>query len=82
MALTAGSIAFTGYNGDGNDNLSFVALTDIPQGTVINFTDSNWNGTSFASGSNSESAIAWSTCHAPGDRYGRCRDPMPKLPAC
>lgn len=64
MALTAGSIAFTGYNGDGNDNLSFVALTDIPQGTVINFTDSNWNGTSFASGNNSESTIAWTATSA------------------
>jgi autotransporter passenger strand-loop-strand repeat protein len=64
MALTAGSIAFTGFNGDGNDNLSFVALTDIPQGTVINFTDSNWNGTSFASGSSSESTIAWTATSA------------------
>ncbi|WP_061025446.1 calcium-binding protein [Bradyrhizobium sp. CCH5-F6] len=64
MALTAGSIAFTGFNGDGNDNLSFVALTDIPQGTVINFTDSNWNGSSFASGSSSESTIAWTATTA------------------
>lgn len=64
MALSAGSIAFTGFNGDGNDNLSFVALADIPQGTVINFTDSNWNGTSFASGSNAESTIAWTATNA------------------
>lgn len=64
MSLTAGSIAFTGFNGDGNDNLSFVALTDIPQGTVINFTDSNWNGTSFATGSNAESTIAWTATSA------------------
>lgn len=64
MPLTAGSIAFTGFNGDSNDNLSFVALADIPQGTVINFTDSNWNGTSFASGSNAESTIAWTATSA------------------
>ncbi|MGY8706809.1 hypothetical protein RAD16_13805 [Bradyrhizobium sp. 18BD] len=64
MPLTAGSIAFTGFNGDGNDNLSFVALTDIPQGTVINFTDSNWNGSSFATGSNAESTIAWTATSA------------------
>ncbi|WP_456619830.1 MULTISPECIES: beta strand repeat-containing protein [unclassified Bradyrhizobium] len=64
MSLTAGSIAFTGFNGDGNDNLSFVALTDIPQGTVINFTDSNWNGTSFSTGSNAESTIAWTATSA------------------
>ncbi|HEV2159968.1 hypothetical protein [Bradyrhizobium sp.] len=64
MSLSAGSIAFTGFNGDGNDNLSFVALTDIPQGTVINFTDSNWDGTSFATGSNAESTIAWTATSA------------------
>ncbi|MDH2404217.1 hypothetical protein QCM77_30330 [Bradyrhizobium sp. SSUT18] len=64
MSLTAGSIAFTGFNGDGNDNLSFVALADIPQGTVINFTDSNWNGTGFATGSNAESTIAWTATSA------------------
>jgi autotransporter passenger strand-loop-strand repeat protein len=64
MPLSAGSIAFTGFNGDGNDNLSFVALTDIPQGTVINFTDTNWNGTSFATGSKAESTIAWTATSA------------------
>ncbi|OAF04262.1 hypothetical protein AYJ54_24445 [Bradyrhizobium centrolobii] len=64
MSLTAGCIAFTGFNGDGNDNLSFVALTDIPQGTVINFTDSNWNGTSFATGSSAESTMAWTATSA------------------
>ncbi|WP_441237723.1 beta strand repeat-containing protein [Bradyrhizobium sp. 930_D9_N1_4] len=64
MPLSAGSIAFTGFNGDGNDNLSFVALTDIPQGTVINFSDSNWSGTSFATGSNAESTIAWTATSA------------------
>ncbi|WP_424630065.1 Ig-like domain-containing protein [Bradyrhizobium sp. SYSU BS000235] len=54
--LSAGSIAFTGYNGSGNDNLSFVVLTDIASGTVINFTDNTWNGTSFV---NSESIFTW-----------------------
>ncbi|MDO9299065.1 hypothetical protein [Bradyrhizobium sp.] len=64
MALTAGSIAFTGFNGDGDDNLSFVALADIAQGTVINFTDSNWNGSSFASGGKAESTMAWTATSA------------------
>ncbi len=54
--LTAGSIAFTGYNGSSNDNLSFVVLTDIASGTVINFTDNSWNGSSFA---NSETIFSW-----------------------
>jgi VCBS repeat-containing protein len=61
MALSAGSIAFTGFNGDGNDNLSFVALTNIAAGTVINFTDSNWGGSSF---SNTESVFTWTAATA------------------
>jgi Ca2+-binding RTX toxin-like protein len=59
MALGAGSIAFTGMNTSGNDNLAFVLLTDIAAGTVISFTDNTWNGTSFASGSNAESIFTW-----------------------
>ena len=47
--LAAGSIAFTGFNADGNDNLAFAALTAIPQNTVIFFTDEEWNGTNWAS---------------------------------
>ena len=30
MALAPGSIAFTGFNADGNDSLAFVALAAIP----------------------------------------------------
>jgi len=48
MPLSSGSIAFTGYNSDDPDALAFAALTDIPAGTVIFFTDNNWNGTAFA----------------------------------
>ena len=47
--LAAGSIAFTGFNADGNDNLAFAALTAIPQNTVIFFTDEEWNGSKWAS---------------------------------
>lgn len=48
MALGTGSIAFTGFNGDGNDNLAFVTFEDIPAGTVIYFSDNEWNGTGWA----------------------------------
>jgi len=48
MALAAGSIAFTGYNGDGNDNIAFVVLEEITAGTDIHFADQTWDGTSFA----------------------------------
>ena len=56
MALGPGSIAFTGYNADGSDNLAFVALQQIVAGTVITFTDKEWNGTSFNTG---EATWSW-----------------------
>jgi autotransporter passenger strand-loop-strand repeat protein len=51
-ALTAGSIAFTGFNADGDDSLAFVAFSDIKAGTVIHFTDNEWSGSAFASNEN------------------------------
>ncbi|MBN8921424.1 MAG: hypothetical protein J0H62_12435 [Rhizobiales bacterium] len=54
--LTAGSIAFTGFNADGNDNLAFVLLEDIAAGTVINFTDNAYVSGKFVLG---ESAWSW-----------------------
>lgn len=47
-ALSAGSLAFTGYNGDGNDDLAWVALEAIPANQVIFFSDNNWNGTAWS----------------------------------
>ncbi|AXT18765.1 T9SS C-terminal target domain-containing protein [Flavobacteriaceae bacterium AU392] len=40
--LTAGDIAITGYNTDGDDQVAFVLLTDITVGTEIRFTDRGW----------------------------------------
>ncbi|MDQ2081676.1 calcium-binding protein [Xanthobacteraceae bacterium Astr-EGSB] len=56
MALGPGSIAFVGFNADGNDNLAFVALTDLTAGTVITFTDNEWSGSTFNTG---ESTWTW-----------------------
>ncbi|MCX6857024.1 MAG: esterase-like activity of phytase family protein, partial [Verrucomicrobia bacterium] len=61
--LAAGSIAFIGYNADGDDDLAFVALTDIPDNSVIHFSDNEWNGSSLG-GSGAfvdflESELAW-----------------------
>jgi hypothetical protein len=50
MALGPGSIAFVGFSADGPDNLAFVALEPIAAGTVITFTDKEWNGSSFNTG--------------------------------
>ena len=62
MALGLGSIAFTGFNSDGADNLSFVILEDIVAGTAINFTDNEWNGSTIGAGgafNTGESGFTW-----------------------
>lgn len=50
QSLSAGDIAFIAINTDGDDNWSWVALTDIPSGTVIYFTDDKYVNTMGASG--------------------------------
>jgi uncharacterized protein len=57
MALSAGAIAFVGFNADGNDNIAFVALTEIAVGETIVFEDNEWNGTSFVD--INEGAFSW-----------------------
>ena len=47
QAVTAGDIAVIAYNADGDDSFAWVALTDIAANTVINFTDSSWQGSAF-----------------------------------
>jgi VCBS repeat-containing protein len=66
MALGPGSIAFTGFNADGTDNLAFVALTEIPAGTVIYFSDNEWNGTSFSDAAESIFSFTAAAAIAPG----------------
>ncbi|MPZ34129.1 MAG: hypothetical protein GEV13_24610 [Rhodospirillales bacterium] len=56
MDLAPGSIAFTGFNADGNDSLAFVALAAIPGGTTIFFSDREWTGSAFNSG---EGGFSW-----------------------
>ena len=55
MPLLSGSIAFTGFNADGSDNLAFVALETLSTGTVIHFTDNEWLGANFNSGESGRS---------------------------
>ena len=62
MALAPGSIAFTGINADGNDNIAFVALTTIAAGETIIFEDNEWNGTAFAD--TNEGAFSWTSTTA------------------
>lgn len=63
MALSTGSIAFTGFNadGDGDDALAFVVLTEIAAGQEISFTLGGWYGSAF---SGDAATITWT---APSD---------------
>lgn len=47
--LSAGDIAFTAFNADGDDDFAIVALVDIPANTTLYFTDNepNSDGTGF-----------------------------------
>ncbi|RIV25177.1 T9SS C-terminal target domain-containing protein [Fibrisoma montanum] len=57
--LAPGSIAFTGINGDGTDDLALVVLDAIPANTTIYLRDSEWTGSSFPL--SDEGRITWTT---------------------
>ena len=54
---SVGDIAFIAYNADGNDDLAFVALSEISSGTVIYFTDNEWTGSAF--NNTNEGRVEW-----------------------
>jgi predicted RecA/RadA family phage recombinase len=54
--LSPGSIAFVGIQTDAPDAFAFVALTTIPAGDTIHFTDNGWNGTDFFT---TENVASW-----------------------
>jgi len=57
MALTAGSIAFVGYDADGLQRFAILAVDPLPAGTTVYVTDRTWNGTSFTGGG--EGTLTW-----------------------
>jgi 2',3'-cyclic-nucleotide 2'-phosphodiesterase (5'-nucleotidase family) len=51
-------------NADGDDDLAFVALAPIPAGTVLFFTDNEWNGSAIGAGgafNTGESEFNWTS---------------------
>ena len=53
----AGDIAFTSYNGDGDDDFSFVLVVDVSNSTSVYFTDNEWTGAAF--NNTNEGTITW-----------------------
>ena len=56
-SLSAGDIAFTAFNSDGNDAIGFVLLTDVNAGTSFRISDNDWNGSSISE----NNYITWTT---------------------
>ena len=62
MALGPGSIAFVGFNADGNDGFAFIVIDPIAAGSVIRFSDNEWNGLEIGSGgafNTGEGGLTW-----------------------
>jgi hypothetical protein len=62
MALGPGSIAFVGFNADGNDGFAFIAIDPIPAGAIIRFNDNEWNGLGSGAGgafNTGEGSLTW-----------------------
>jgi endonuclease I len=59
-SLFPGDIAILGVNTDDPDRMDFVALADIPEGTVITFTDNAWLSASGPFNTN-EGSVAWTS---------------------
>jgi hypothetical protein len=59
QSLTSKDIMFVGFNADGNDNLAFVALSDIAANTTIYFRDDEWSGSAFVD--SAEGKIVWNS---------------------
>jgi hypothetical protein len=62
MALGPGSIAFVGFNADGNDGFAFIVIDPIAAGAIIRFSDNEWNGLAIGSGgafNTGEGGLTW-----------------------
>ncbi|WP_373289736.1 choice-of-anchor I family protein, partial [Polymorphobacter multimanifer] len=61
-----GDLAFVGFNSDGADNLALVALKAIDAGTVLYFSDNEWNGTAWTDLNESSFALTLTSSVAAG----------------
>jgi len=62
-AQTAGEVMFVGFNSDGNSGFAFVTFVPLSTGTVLYFSDNEWNGSAIGSGGafsdTAEGAMTW-----------------------
>ena len=66
--VSAGDIAFIGFNTDANDDFAIVLLADAAVGNIVHFNDNEWAGTDF--NSTSEDQISWEVTTALFRRNG------------
>lgn len=55
-ALQPGDVAVVGFHMTDPDDFAFVAMTNIPGGTIVKFTDKGWNGLSLTG---NEGTVEW-----------------------
>ncbi len=65
-AFGPGDVTFVGFNADGNDNLALAALKDLPSGTVLYFSENEWNGTTWTDFNESTFALTLTSNVAAG----------------
>ncbi len=67
--LSAGDIAFTGYNSDNPDDFSFVLLKDVTAGTTLTFTDKGWTAAGGFRPGESTMTITFSSARVVGEQF-------------
>ncbi|HRF41397.1 MAG TPA: hypothetical protein PK198_21540, partial [Saprospiraceae bacterium] len=67
--LSAGDIAFTGYNSDNPDDFSFVLLKDVSAGTTLTFTDKGWTAAGGFRPGESTMTITFSSARVVGEQF-------------
>lgn len=67
--LSAGDIAFTGYNSDNPDDFSFVLLKNVTAGTTISFTDRGWKAAGGFRSGESVMTITFNSARVAGEQF-------------
>lgn len=57
--LNPGDVVIVAFDSDNPDSLAFVPTVDVPEGTIIKFTDNGWDSTGFREGEGIIRSVRW-----------------------
>jgi len=77
LSLFAGDIMITGFQSDNPDEVSFVALNDIPGGVKLYLTDNAWTGSKFRINEGTKEFIVPESGLSAGSTFGFGNDNFP-----